>query len=653
MKRLKFKKPFNGMDNAKKLIPESYKVDGNEFEITDGNETYRVKWSSLINEGIILTSSNKGQINEDMNKIKHLMGFKSQDTLGTVKGADRLDENKKFGDVLDKTKNLLNEEANENLELKSLAKKFIPIIKKYKMGVEYKTDTKSIEAKPDNVNQTPPAKLIVHNDGILTVAVYFLSLSRSLNELDYEGGPSEQDYEKAKSQAGNMYKELIAVIPEGEFDLRSRPEPNKYGWYIMQFKKKGGDKDIKPGKSVSENEHIKSGMVGSNKGKSRTDKTEVLKKNSKKGRRKADKEATKDINEDDVANFQDALSSNPKVVNAAKKLNTPIEKIEAADEFINNIAGDDDALIGKIIRAIKKDDSDVVNELENSELADLNKDGELSSYEEKRGSAIEKAMEAPVDETAGMGGVKTEQKISEADEVNIEQFWENLSIINQYASDMSNLSKEGINNLISSFGYTWANASMESAKEEITSVYKLISDKERIQTPPSEEEEQAAQVYEDRFDEVFEGMYEDVYESEETMSSASSGFDDDMNRPPNAGRVQTYNNNIISKISSESGLTDFVFSPTVNIHGKGSLYIFAEKGDDFIEIDNIGIYADIGNYGEVDNVTYKVDYNNPDIKRLLTSFISPEQLNNLFDDAEIEVEPGEEEGEEYDSDFSI
>ena len=29
----------------------------------------------------------------------------------------------------------------EDLELKSLAKKFIPIIKKYKMGVEYETDT--------------------------------------------------------------------------------------------------------------------------------------------------------------------------------------------------------------------------------------------------------------------------------------------------------------------------------------------------------------------------------------------------------------------------------------------------------------------------------------------------------------------------------
>lgn len=113
MKRLKFKKPFNGMDNAKKLIPESYKVDGKEFEITDGVETYRVKWESDLNEATVLTSSNKTQINEDMNKMKHLMGFKSQDTLGTVKGAARLEENKTFNTILGKTKKLLKEEVNE------------------------------------------------------------------------------------------------------------------------------------------------------------------------------------------------------------------------------------------------------------------------------------------------------------------------------------------------------------------------------------------------------------------------------------------------------------------------------------------------------------------------------------------------------------
>jgi len=40
----------------------------------------------------------------------------------------------------------------------------------------------------------------------------------------------------------------------------------------------------------------------------------------------------------------------------------------------------------------KKDDKKKSGELENPEKADLDDDGELSSYEKKRGKAIEKAM---------------------------------------------------------------------------------------------------------------------------------------------------------------------------------------------------------------------------------------------------------------------
>jgi hypothetical protein len=113
MKRATFKKPFNGMDNALKLIPESYKVDGNEFEITDGIETYSIRWESDINEGTVLRAENKNLISEDMQKIKHLMGFKSQDTLGTLKGKERISENASFRDVWDKTHKLLNESEEE------------------------------------------------------------------------------------------------------------------------------------------------------------------------------------------------------------------------------------------------------------------------------------------------------------------------------------------------------------------------------------------------------------------------------------------------------------------------------------------------------------------------------------------------------------
>lgn len=111
MKRLVFKKPFNGLNNALNLIPESYRVDDKEFEITDGTETYRLRWEGTLNEGraIIINETNANLVNESINKIKHLMGFKSEETLGTVKGTDRLNENKIFGNILNKTKSLLTE----------------------------------------------------------------------------------------------------------------------------------------------------------------------------------------------------------------------------------------------------------------------------------------------------------------------------------------------------------------------------------------------------------------------------------------------------------------------------------------------------------------------------------------------------------------
>ena len=114
MKRLRFKKPFNGMDNALKLIPESYKVDGKEFEMTDGVETYRVRWEVTLTEGkgVVLKAKNDKLIKEDFEKINHLMGFKSEDTLGLVKGHNRVDENAIFNDILNKTKNIIKEEKN-------------------------------------------------------------------------------------------------------------------------------------------------------------------------------------------------------------------------------------------------------------------------------------------------------------------------------------------------------------------------------------------------------------------------------------------------------------------------------------------------------------------------------------------------------------
>tara|TARA_R110000851_G_scaffold251971_4_gene404485 strand:+ start:10600 stop:11748 length:1149 start_codon:yes stop_codon:yes gene_type:complete len=98
MKRIKFKSPLNGVGNTLKLIPEAFRVDNKEFEMTDGNETYRMKWKGTLTEGkaTVLSANSKDLVNEDFAKIKHLMGYKSENTLGTLTINERVNENKRL-----------------------------------------------------------------------------------------------------------------------------------------------------------------------------------------------------------------------------------------------------------------------------------------------------------------------------------------------------------------------------------------------------------------------------------------------------------------------------------------------------------------------------------------------------------------------------
>lgn len=117
MKRLKFKKEFNGVGNALKMIPESYRVDNKEFEMTDGNESYTIRWEGTLTEGkaTVLKASNKLMVNEDMQRMKALMGYSSAATLGGSKKVNRLTENAIFGDILAKTRVLLEGEDIEDV----------------------------------------------------------------------------------------------------------------------------------------------------------------------------------------------------------------------------------------------------------------------------------------------------------------------------------------------------------------------------------------------------------------------------------------------------------------------------------------------------------------------------------------------------------
>ena len=138
---------------------------------------------------------------------------------------------------------LLQEGPADDLELKSIAKKLFPILKKYKMKVEYVTDDVKFKATPKVDEHGVPAKLLI-KDGMLQIAVYWLSLAASINELDMEpgGGPSDEQRKNAKIQANKMYKELKAeLIKQGvgdEFEMAQGRGMNQYGWYIIQVRKK-------------------------------------------------------------------------------------------------------------------------------------------------------------------------------------------------------------------------------------------------------------------------------------------------------------------------------------------------------------------------------------------------------------------------------
>lgn len=99
MKRLNFKNEFKTHNDIAGLIPENYKVDGHTFLMTDGNQTYKVRWDENINEGTILQYENKQKINEDKEKINKLFNYKSSDTV--KKTNNYINETVEFKNMMD------------------------------------------------------------------------------------------------------------------------------------------------------------------------------------------------------------------------------------------------------------------------------------------------------------------------------------------------------------------------------------------------------------------------------------------------------------------------------------------------------------------------------------------------------------------------
>lgn len=103
-------------------IPSRVKIDETTFAITDGENTYKLIWEgdSKTGEAIITNFRNKQAVNEDIQKMKYLWGFKTSDSISTKKNITESGEDA-FKRLLklvkeDKKKNFGDESSAEGVD---------------------------------------------------------------------------------------------------------------------------------------------------------------------------------------------------------------------------------------------------------------------------------------------------------------------------------------------------------------------------------------------------------------------------------------------------------------------------------------------------------------------------------------------------------
>jgi len=145
---------------------------------------------------------------------------------------------------------VLKEDANTDLELKSVAKQIFSVLKKYGLKPTYTTgdwkSTFSSKAPADGYG----GRIVVGDNGIMGVAVYDRGIwdtlknskqesFNSLKELDMgpQSYPTPEEKKQIEARANQIYKEIVSTLGD-KFEVRSDPQPNKYGESVMQIRPK-------------------------------------------------------------------------------------------------------------------------------------------------------------------------------------------------------------------------------------------------------------------------------------------------------------------------------------------------------------------------------------------------------------------------------
>lgn len=359
MKRLTFKKPFNGMDSALKLIPESYKVDGNEFQITDGAETYNIRWD--INEATVLRAENKNLINEDMNKIKHLMGFKSQETLGNLKGEERINENSSFTDVWNKTKSLLSETKEEVNEMVSGSANGLGFTGEG--NLEGNAPIAEMEATEEE-----------NTEEVVSEAGQAFGMGFT-NEGNLEENEPIAEMEKEVDE-GSLASKVASLADEPSRDDEEKLDEltlpdavdfaTGFPFAMLPFIATALGVSVAVAKHHLKN--VKSG-------KEAMEKIEYL-KNLDKGDDMPNQELD-EFEHKDVEKLFTTMGDMNKLQTLASKINTRPEKIEASIAYVKAIVGDDDVLQKKVARILMNDKSEEEEDA-SPELAQQANDGNMN-----------------------------------------------------------------------------------------------------------------------------------------------------------------------------------------------------------------------------------------------------------------------------------
>jgi hypothetical protein len=114
LKTVRFKKTtFLTEEHMISRIPDEMKTEGNIFKMTDKNEnTYIVEWKKdefkNTSNAIILEHINNKAVNEELEKMKALYGFKHSTNYSKTTGQERINEsNDAFASTLEKMRKII------------------------------------------------------------------------------------------------------------------------------------------------------------------------------------------------------------------------------------------------------------------------------------------------------------------------------------------------------------------------------------------------------------------------------------------------------------------------------------------------------------------------------------------------------------------